>query len=79
MPPRLVGDELDLDLPALTTGLVVVVVVVVGSRAGALHAAAGIERTVAIASSIVVRGGRVVLVVFGDFTGHGDWRGERCV
>ena len=67
---RLVLDELDLNLPALAAGLVIVVVVVVGSRARALGAAVGVaeaERAIAV----VVDRGRRVLVVVGDFRGHG--------
>ena len=78
---RLVLDELDLDLPALAAGLVVVVVVVVGGRARALGAAiciGGIEGAVAV----VVERRRRVLVVLGDFAGHGVARvvvGCRCL
>lgn len=66
---RLVLDELDLNLPALAAGLVVIVVVVVGSRARTLGAAicvAGNESAI-VARAVVVDGGRRVLVVLGDF------------
>lgn len=72
MPTRLVLDELDLDLSALAAGLVIVVVVIVLRRALSLHAAAGIALESAIvAIGVVVDGGRRVLVVLGDFRGHG--------
>jgi hypothetical protein len=67
---RLVLDELDLDLPALTARLVVVIVVVVGRRARALGAAIGIGG-VEGAVAVVVQLRRRVLVVFGDLAGHG--------
>ena len=70
---RLVLDELDLNLSSLAAGLVVVVVIVVGSSAGALDAAV-LHAEGAIA--VVVDRGRRVLVVLGDFAGHG---GERDV
>jgi hypothetical protein len=71
--PRFVLDELDLNLSALATGLVIVVVVVVGSAGTwTLDAAvfAGLD-AVAIADARVIVGGRGVLVVFGEFAGHG--------
>jgi len=68
VPTRLVLDELDLNLPALAAGLVVIVVVVVGSRALALGAADVSDTNLAIA--VVVQRRRGVLVVVGDFRGH---------
>jgi len=65
---RLVLDEFDLNLAALAAGLVVVVVVIVGSRARTLGAAV-VDGQRAI--GVVVNGGRRVLVVVGDFRGHG--------
>jgi hypothetical protein len=70
VPTRLVGDELDLDLPALAAGLVVVVVVVVGGRARALGAAVRVAN-IQGAAAVVVQLRRRVLVVVGDFGGHG--------
>ena len=68
---RLVCDELDLNLAALAAGLVVVVVLVVGSGAWALCAAVGIaDIELAVAGAVVVDRGRRVLVVVGDFRGH---------
>ena len=70
MATRLILDELDLNLPALAARLVVVIVVVVGSRARALGAAidiGGVEGAVAV----VVELRRRVLVVFSDLAGHG--------
>jgi hypothetical protein len=72
VPPRLVLDELDLDLPALAAGLVVVVVVVVLGRARALGAAVCIALDEsAVVGEVVVDAGRRVLVVVGDLRGHG--------
>ena len=74
VPTRLVLDELDLNLSPLAAGLVVVVVVVVGSGARALDAAV-LHAEGAIA--VVVDRRRRVLVVLGDFAGHGgEWRGR---
>jgi hypothetical protein len=69
VPARLVLDELDLNLPALAAGLVIIVVVVVGRRALALGAARIADAEGAI--TIVVQRGRRVLVVVGDLRGHG--------
>lgn len=69
---RLVLDELDLNLPALAAGLVIVVVVVVGRRAlafGAPGRVADAEGAIAV----VVQRRRRVLVVVGNLRGHG-WR-----
>lgn len=76
MPTRLVLDELDFNLSSLAAGLIVVVVIVVGSSARTLDAAVlHAERAI----SVVVDGGRRVLVVLGDFAGHGGCRGRQCV
>lgn len=70
---RLILDKLDLDLPSLATGLVVVIVVVVGRRwALAFGAAACVEGAVAIAS-VVVSTWRGVVVVIGNLVGHGNF------
>ena len=68
---RLVGDELDLDLPALATRLIIIVVVVVGGRGTLAFDTTVLARGIAIPDGVVVEarwGGRVVLV--GD-VGHG--------
>jgi hypothetical protein len=65
---RLVLDELDLNLPSLAAGLVIVVVVVVGSGARPLHAAV-LHAHGAIA--VVVQRRRRVLVVLGNLRSHG--------
>lgn len=71
MATRLVRDELDLDLPPLATGLVIIVVVVVGRRGPlALHAAV-LASGVAIPNGVLVEGGgRSRIVLVGD-VGHG--------
>ena len=69
---RLVLDELDLDLPALAAGLVVIVVVVVLGGTRALGATVRISlEECAVVGQVVVDVGRRVLVVVGDFRGHG--------
>jgi hypothetical protein len=68
VPTRLILDELDLDLSTLAARLVIVVVLVVGSCTRTLDAAV-LHAHGAIA--VVVDGGRRVLVVLGDFAGHG--------
>ena len=84
VPTRLVLDELDLNLPALAPGLLVIVVVVIGGGTRAFGAPVGIAGTqsaiVAIANSVVVDRGRRVLVVVGDFRGHGvESRARECL
>lgn len=69
MATRLVLDKLDLDLPPLATGLVIIVVVVVGS-AGTLTLDAAVLHLEAVAISDVVVAWRRVAVVLGDFGGH---------
>ena len=71
MATRLVGDELDLDLPALATRLIIIIVVVVGGRGTLALDTTVLAGRIAIPDGVVVegrRGGRVVLV--GD-VGHG--------
>lgn len=65
---RLVLDELDLDLSALATGLVVVVVIVVGSAGTRALDTSVLKRAIAVLQ-VVGGGGRVGLVVGGDL-GH---------
>lgn len=76
MATRLVLDELDLNLSSLAAGLVVVVVVIVGSGARTLDAAV-LHAHGAIA--VVVDGRRRVLVVLGNFAGHGGESRQRVV
>jgi hypothetical protein len=76
VPTRLVLDELDLDLSSLAAGLVIVVVVVVGRSARALDATV-LHAHGAIA--VVVDRRRRVLVVLGDFAGHGVESRRRLV
>jgi hypothetical protein len=68
---RLVLNELDLNLPSLAAGLVVIVVVVVRSGARSLGATTVGQGAIAIADSVVVGRRRIVLVVIGDLGGHG--------
>lgn len=76
VPTRLVLDELDLNLSSLAAGLVIIVVVVVGSGARTLDAAV-LHAHGAIA--VVVDRRRRVLVVLGDFAGHGGESRQRLV
>lgn len=71
VPTRLVRDELDFNLPALASWLIIVVVVVVGGRrALALDATTIAASKSAIAHGMVIERWRA-LVVFSD-VGHGD-------
>lgn len=67
---RLVGDKLDLDLPALATGLIVIIVVVVGWPL-ALDATSIIAwEGVRIGGGLLLEGGgRSIVVLVGD-VGH---------
>lgn len=73
MPPRLIADELDLDLPALAAALLVIVVVVLGAGPLSLDATGFVGRG-GIAVSDRVRlgdvGGRRLVVLIGDVA-HG--------
>lgn len=77
MPARLVLDELDFDFSALASWLVVIIIIVVGGRARALGAAVCVADTEG-AIAVVVDRRRRVLVVVGDFRGHGGecWAGD---
>ena len=67
---RLVLDELDFDLAALTAGFVVVVIIVVGSGAGALTLdAATLDVAVLEVVVFVVLVGRILV---NDLGGHGE-------
>lgn len=71
--PRLVADELDLNLAALAVALVVVIVVVVGGRGALALDAAGLLGAAGVAVAAdrlgVVEVGRRLLVMVGD-VGH---------
>jgi hypothetical protein len=68
---RLVRDELDLDLPPLATGLVIIIVVVVCGRGPLALDATVLAGRVAIANGVVVEGrGGGWIVLVGD-VGHG--------
>lgn len=70
MPSRLVLDKLDLNLPPLTTWLVIIIVVVVGgSGRGARALDASLGAAIAVAQVVLV-GGRVGLILVGDFARH---------
>ena len=69
MATRLVLNELDLDLAPLATGLVIVIIVVVGSAGTRALDASALERAIAVLQ-IVVGGGRVGLVIVGELVGH---------
>jgi hypothetical protein len=68
---RLIRDELDLDLSPLTTGLVIVVVVVVGGRGTLALEATTLAGRGAIPDGVVVEGGGGSLVVVVGDVGHG--------
>jgi hypothetical protein len=65
---RLVLNELDLDLASLATGLVIVIVVVVGCAGTRALDASALECAIAVLE-VIGSGGRVGLVIGGDL-GH---------
>ena len=67
MATRLIGDELDLDLSALTSGLVIIIVIVVSSGGTLAFDAATVR--VAISNGVVVEGRGGTFVGIGDI-GH---------
>ena len=69
VPARLILNELDLNLPALASWLVVIIVVVVCSGTRALGASIriGSAEGAIVAGAVVMNGRRRVLVVVGDF------------
>lgn len=71
VPPRLVLDELDLNLSSLATWLVVIVVVVVGRSGGGARA---LDSSVLNAIAIVVVGSRAVLLLGVGDVCHGWFR-----
>lgn len=75
MATRLILDELDLNLSALATGLVIVIVVVVGAHAVTLGSAV-VSGAVTGGLLQVVLGGRRVLLTDGSDVGH-DGNGTR--
>jgi hypothetical protein len=69
---RLVGDELNLNLSTLATGLIIVIVVVVGGRWSLAFDATVITDRIAISDGMFVEGGgRPLVVLIGD-VGHYD-------
>ena len=64
---RLVGDELDLNLSSLTSGLIIVIIVVVGGCWPLAFDAATVG--IAVSDGVVVEGGRRAFIVIGD-VGH---------
>jgi len=67
---RLVGDELDLNLSSLASGLIVVVVIVVGSRGSLTFDAARLAHRIAVSGGVLVEGRwRSLVVLVGD-VGH---------
>jgi len=69
---RLVSDELDLNLSTLATGLIIVIIVVVGSRWSLALDATVIADRITISDGMFVEGGgRTLVVLIGD-VGHYD-------
>lgn len=68
--PRLVLDELDLNLSSLPARLVIIIVVVVGSRTRTLRASIGVASQRAVAVADIVVAWRWVLIVVGNFRCH---------
>jgi hypothetical protein len=66
---RLVGDELDLNLSPLASGLIVVIVVVVGRRGTLAFDAARLDG-IAVSDGMLVEGGGRALVVLVADVGH---------
>lgn len=74
MATRLVRDELDLNLSSLASGLVIVIVVVVGGRGSRTLDAAVLStgrNRIAIGVALLESCGRGLLVLIGD-VGHDD-------
>lgn len=70
MASRLVLNELDVNLPTLTAGLVIVIIVVVSSGANArAFDAPVVACTIGISGRVV--GGRRVLCIWISYVGHG--------
>jgi hypothetical protein len=63
---RFIGDELDLNLSSLTSGLIIIIVIIVGSR---WALAFGTASVTAISETVIVKGRRRTLVGIGD-VGH---------
>lgn len=72
MSTRLVSDELNLNLSTLATGLIIVIIVVVGGRWSLAFDAAVIADRIAISDGMFIEGGgRTLVVLIGD-VGHYD-------
>ena len=71
MATRLIRDELDLDLSPLATGLVIVIIVVVGGRGPLALDATTLTGCGAIPDGVVVEGGGGGWVVMVGDVGHG--------
>ena len=70
---RLILDKLDLDLAALTAGLVVIIIIVLGTHAVALGAT-GVGAVARLLQVIVLARGE--LLVAGSHVGHDGGKGE---
>lgn len=67
MTSRFVGDELDLNLSPLASGLIVIIVVVVGGRGSLAFDAARLADCITVSDSMLVEGrGRTLVVLVGD-------------
>jgi hypothetical protein len=67
---RLVGDELDLNLSSLTSGLIVVIVIVVGGGRSLTFDAARLTHGITVADGMLVESRwRTLIVLVGD-VGH---------
>ena len=71
MTTRLVLDELDLDLSSLATGLVVVVVIVVGGRS--VGGALSLDASLFGGNAVVVGRGRIAVLRVCDLICHGGY------
>lgn len=69
MAARLVGDKLDLNLSPLASGLIVVIVIVVGGRGTLAFDAARLDR-IPVSDGMLVEGGWRALVVLIRDVGH---------
>jgi hypothetical protein len=69
MAARLVGDKLDLNLSTLASGLIVVIVIVVGGRGTLAFDAARLDR-IPVSDGMLVEGGWRALVVLIRDVGH---------
>lgn len=72
VPPRLITDKLNLDLPSLSATLIIVVVVILGAGSLALDAAGLVGGSIAVSDGVLLGdvGGRRLVVLVGDVA-HG--------